>query len=178
VLDNVVDAMRKRGKRACLTIVFDKGMNSEDNMAVMDGYADIHFITTYSTYYAEELVHIKLDRFQVVATDKNRRLAKLGRKDDRLLAWRTTGKYWGKERTVIVTYNPLTATKQRYNFEKKLMRLQDILFEMQDNVRRQKPHWRSQKQVMARYDEACSQLHIPKDLYKVEVYRDQDRLRM
>jgi transposase len=179
VLDSVVAAMRNRvSTQAGLTIVLDKGMNSEDNMAILDSYNDIRFITTYSTYYAEELIQVKADRFQVVGTEKNRRLAELGREDDRLSAWRTTGEYWGRERTVVVTYNPLTATKQRYNFEKKLLKVQDSLFVMQDNVRRQKPHWRSKEQVQLRYEEVCAQLHLPDDLYTVELSQDQGRLHM
>ena len=74
---------------------------------------------TKSPYYAEELVQVKLNNFKVVDTEKNHRLAENGREDDRLLAFRTSGEYWEAERTVIVTYNPLTATRQRYNFEKK-----------------------------------------------------------
>ena len=178
ILDEVVAAMRNQGKKS-LTIVFDKGMNAEENMAVLDKRKDVHFITTYSTYYAEDLVQVPLDRFEVVATDKNRRLEESGQKDDRLLAWRTTGEYWGEERVVVVTYNPLTATRQRYGFEKKLLQLQDILFEMQENVRQEKAHWRKAGPVMARYEDACSNLHLPGDLYRVEFYRDdRERLRM
>lgn len=179
VLKDVIRAMRNRqDKQGSLTVVFDKGMNSMDNMAALDDYKDIHFITTYSTYYAEELVQVKREKFKVVDTEKNRRLTQKGRTDDRLLAFRTRGEYWGSERTVIVTYNPLTATKQRYNFEKKLLSLQDILFEMQSNVHRQKPHWKSKESVVARYEEACSRLHIPKNIYTVELYTHDGRLRM
>jgi hypothetical protein len=39
------------------------------------------------------------------------------------------------ERTVVVTYNPLTATKQRYAFEAKLQKLQAVLYEMRAKVR-------------------------------------------
>lgn len=33
-----------------LTLVFDKGMNSEENIALIDSTARVHFITTYSPY--------------------------------------------------------------------------------------------------------------------------------
>jgi hypothetical protein len=59
----------------------------------------------------------------------------LNREDDRIVAYRTSRELWGKERTVIVTYNPLTAAKQRHGFEKKLLAIQDFLFEL-----RSKPH--------------------------------------
>ncbi|MCL7488725.1 MAG: hypothetical protein M8357_11205 [Desulfobulbaceae bacterium] len=97
-----------------MTVVFDKGMNSEDNIAAIDARPDINFITTYSTYYSEHLLHVDPDKFKPVETRRNQELSKDGKDDDRLKAWRTGGEYWGRLRTVVVTYNPLTATKQRY----------------------------------------------------------------
>ena len=179
LLDDVVKAMHKRvGPQTSLTIAFDKGMNAFENITILDGYDDIHFITSYSTAYAQDLVKIKMDQFIAVDTETNKRLAANGKEADQLLAWRTTGEYWGAERTVVVTYNPRTATKQRYNFEKKLLKLQQHLFEMQSNVQANIPHWRDKAQIMKRYEELCGKLYIPKDLYKVELYKKDSKLRM
>lgn len=179
LLDDVAKAMHKRvGPQTSLTIAFDKGMNAFENITILDGYDDIHFITSYSTAYAQDLVKIKMDQFIAVDTETNKRLAENGKEADQLLAWRTTGEYWGAERTVVVTYNPRTATKQRYNFEKKLLKLQQHLFEMQSNVQANIPHWRDKAQIMKRYEELCGKLYIPKDLYKVELYKKDSKLRM
>ncbi len=106
----------------------------------------------------------------------NRQLAQEGKEDDQLTAWRTEGEYWGRQRTVVVTYNPLTATKQRYAFEKKM--LQDLLFEFQAKVNRQAPHWRQKSIIFKRYKDACGELHIPSDLYKVELSGIDGKLQM
>jgi transposase len=178
-MDDMFKAMRNAlGEERTLTIVFDKGMNSEDNIAAIDTREGVNFITTYSTHYADHLVHVSLDNFSIVDTRKNRKLFQHGKKDDQLLAWRTKGEYWGRERTVVVTYNPLTATKQRYAFEKKLLRLQDILFEFQSKVNSHAPYWRKQAIVLKRYNDICSELHIASDLYTVELYTHDKRLRM
>jgi len=179
VMEDMFMAMRKSaGADTTLTVVFDKGMNSEENIGAIDAREDINFITTYSPYFAEHLIHVNLDKFTVVDTNKNRKLTREGKEDDRLLAWRTQGEYWGRERTVVVTYNPLTATKQRYGFEKKMLHLQETLFEFQSKVNRHAPHWRKKSVVLKRYKDICSDLHIPSDLYKVELYRYESRLRM
>jgi len=179
VMEDMFMAMRKSaGADASLTVVFDKGMNSEENIGAIDAREDINFITTYSPYFAEHLIHVDLDTFTVVDTRKNRELTREGKEDDRLLAWRTQGEYWGRERTVVVTYNPLTATKQRYGFEKKMLHLQETLFEFQSKVNRQAPYWRKKSVVLKRYKDICSDLHIPSDLYKVELYRHENQLRM
>ena len=153
ILGEVLSAMQRSGpSEGELTVVFDKGMNSEDNIEIIDGDSRAHFITTYSPYFAEELLKVKLSEFRSVDTAKNRELVSKGREDDQLVAWRTTGSYWGRERTVIVTYNPRTAAKQRYAFDKKLLSLQQILFELRDKVKTQKNHWTNAERVTAHYN--------------------------
>jgi len=179
IMDDMFKAMHSSvGEGKELTIVFDKGMNSQENIMAIDAREDVHFITTYSTHYADHLVHINLDNFTVVNTQKNKTLAQQGKQDDQLLAWQTQGEYWERERTVVVTYNPLTATKQRYAFEKKMLRLQENLFEFQSKVNKGAPYWRKQSTVLKRYTDICLELHIPSDLYKVELYTHKKKLRM
>ncbi|MCL7489351.1 MAG: IS1634 family transposase [Desulfobulbaceae bacterium] len=179
VMNDVFTTMRETvGKQSRMTVVFDKGMNAEENIAAIDANEQINFITTYSTYFAEDLVHIDLSKFTPVDTRKNRKLHKYDRDEDRLVAWRTTGDYWNRQRTVVVTYNPITATKQRFRFEKKMLRLQEILYDFQAKVNQGAPHWRNKTQVLARYNDACAQLHIAADLYTVEVYENGKSLRM
>ncbi len=179
VIEDVFSALRHAvGDRAAMTVVFDKGMNAEDNIAAIDVRENLHFITTYSTHYCDDLIHVSLDKFMPVKTKKNRKLDEKGRHLDRLMAWRTTGEYWGRQRTVIVTYNPLTASKQRYNLEKKLLGIQEMLFAFQEKVHRQNPQWRSKASVLKRYEDACLDLHLPADLYAVELSEFDGRLHM
>jgi transposase len=157
------------GNRSELTLVFDKGMNSEDNVAAIDQEERIHFITSYSPAYAQDLIRVKLSQFSPVATPKNQKLIEKGRDDDLLLAFRTTGEYWGRKRTVVVTYNPRTAAKQRYAFDGKLAELQQTLNDLGSKVQSQKPHWTDPKRIQKHYREACEELHLPKDLYDLAV---------
>jgi len=179
VMQEMFAAMKSNGSEpGNLTVVFDKGMNAEDNIAAIDKEEHINFITTYSPYYSEELVHTPLTQFMPVASKKNEKLAKNNRDDDQLLAWRTEGEYWGGNRTVVVTYNPLTASKQRYNFEKKILRLQGHLFEFQSKVNKKAAQWRSKSTVIQRYKELCRELHLPDDLYTVEISDIKNNLSM
>ena len=41
-------------------MVIDKGMNADDNYAWIDEHSRMHFITTYSTYFAQDLAPIRL----------------------------------------------------------------------------------------------------------------------
>ena len=161
-----------------LTLVFDKGMNSEDNIAFIDAEKALHFITTYSPYLAEELMRVKLTEFRPAHTTRNQELERAGREDDRLLCWRTTGHYWGRERTVVVTYNPGTAAKQRYGFDKKMLDLQQLLLDLRDRVRTQKAPWTNRSRIEKHYNEACERLHLPKDLYEFSLEKEKGQWKL
>lgn len=170
IIDEVCATMQGCGQKD-VTIVFDKGMNSPENISAIDATEGAHFITTYSPYFAEELIHAGRDQFSVVETVHNRELKAQCREDDLLSAWRTTGEYWGRERTVVVTYNPLTATKQRYAFEAKLQKLQAALYEIRGKVREDARGWKQEAKVRERYEQVCEDLHLPKDLYDLTFER-------
>lgn len=156
----------------------NKGMNSDDNITAIDEHPDINFITCYSPYFVPELIHVKLSKFSIADTSKNRELQASGQTDDLLLAWRTQGEFWGKERSVVVTYNPRTARKQRYGFEAKLHKLEAEMFTMRSKVRKGERHWKSKKSIEERYQKLCEGLHLPKDLYSLELETEEGRLVM
>jgi transposase len=157
-----------------LTVVIDKGMNGDDNYAWIDDHSRIHFITTYSTYFAQDLAATPLDRFEPADTVENRRHIEEGREDECLLAYRTKGEYWGKERTVIVTYTPASARKQAYTFADKLEAMRRELLAMRTRVRDKAPHWRNEEAVRERYKRFCEQLHMTPQLYELEFEQSPD----
>ncbi|MBW1996805.1 MAG: transposase [Deltaproteobacteria bacterium] len=118
-----------------LTVVIDKGMNSEDNYAWIDEHSRFHFVTTYSTYFAQDLATIPIERFEPLDIPKNLRLVEEGMPEERLLAYRTSGEYWGKKRTVVVTYNPSTARKKNYTLQSKLETLCEELLLIRAKVK-------------------------------------------
>lgn len=161
-----------------LTVVIDKGMNAEGNYAWIDEHARIHFITSYSTYFAEDLARTPLERFEPVELERNRILVEKGKPGDRILAYRTRGEYWGKKRTVVVTYNPATARKQGYTLESKLETIRTELLQMRAKVKDQEPKWRDLEAVRERYLRLCERLHISSEFYTLSFERRGDALTM
>lgn len=161
-----------------LTVVIDKGMNADDNYAWIDDQSRVHFITTYSTYFAQDLAATPLDRFEPADTAENRRHIEEGREDECLLVYRTKGEYWGKERTVIVTHTPASARKQAYTFAEKLEAMRQELLDMRAKVRDKAPHWRNEEAVRERYIRFCEQLHMVPQLYELEFTQSPDGLAM
>ena len=159
-----------------LTVVIDKGMNADDNYAWIDEHSRIHFITTYSTYFAQDLATTPLDRFEPADTTDNRRRIEEGQDDECLLAYRTKGEYWGKERTVIVTHTPASARKQAYTFADKLEAIRQELLVMRTKVRDKAPHWRNEEAIRERYVRFCEHIHMTPQLYELEFPQTPDGL--
>ena len=161
-----------------LTVVIDKGMNSEGNYAWIDEHSRIHFVTTYSTYFAQELATTPLERFEPVDILKNQRLVEEGLPEERLLAYRSSGEYWGKKRAVVVTYNPATARKKNYTLQSKLETIRQELLVMRANVKEQAPHWRKPNAIRDRYLRLCERLHISSELFILQFHQSDDALSM
>jgi transposase len=161
-----------------LTVVIDKGMNSDGNFVWIDEHSRIHFVTTYSTYFSQDLASMPLDEFEPAETRKNRRLVEQGKKDDRILVYRTKGEYWGKERAVVVTHNPSTARKQSYTLDSKLEDIRQELLSMRSRVRDKMPHWRDPDVIKERYLKLCEHLHVTSDLHDVEFSQAGGKLSM
>jgi transposase len=151
-------------------------VSGDDNYAWIDDHSRIHFITTYSTYFAQDLAATPLDRFEPADTAENRRHIEQGHEDECLLVYRTKGEYWGKERTVIVTHTPASARKQAYTFADKLEAMRLELLAMRNKVREKVPHWRNEEAVRERYIRFCEQLHMPQQLYELEFTQSPDGL--
>ena len=161
-----------------LTVVIDKGMNSQDNFAWIDEHSRVHFVTTYSTYFAQELASTHIERFEPVDIAKNQRLVEDGMPEERLLAYRTRGEYWGKQRAVVVTYNPVTARKKLYTLQSKLETIRQELLAMRAKVKAQAPHWRKANVIQERYVRLCERLHVSSQLFILEFDQSDDGLSM
>ena len=172
----IVCGLHKTKER--LTVVIDKGMNSESNYAWIDEHARIHFVTTYSTYFAQELASTTLERFEPADIEKNKVLLQDGNREDLILAYRSRGEYWGKERTVVVTHNPTTARKQEYTFQSKLETIRQQLLIMRNNVREKAPHWKNPEAIHERYVRLCERLHVSSEYYTIGFEHNHDGLSM
>lgn len=166
------------GTKQRLTIVIDKGMNSEDNFNWIDGNQQVHFVTAYSPYFAQDLAETPLEKFHPVNTRKNRALAKKGLDHEQIVAYRTTGEFWGKDRSVVVTHYPRTARKQQYTFDSKLTQLRQELLSMREKVGGNIAHWRDEQTVRERYLRFCERLHISSAYYDLEFSTECGQLTM
>jgi len=178
VMDEMFGIVCGLNKTGSLTVVIDKGMNSKCNYFRIDEHARVHFITTYSTYFAQEIAATPIDRFEIVDTPRNKYLVREERSEECLLAYRTKGEYWGKERSVIVTYNPRMARKKRHTFESKLETLRQELLSMRLKVKKKASHWRNPETIKKRYIRRCASLNISSTLFDISLKQNENGLKM
>lgn len=161
-----------------ITVVFDKGMNAEDNFEFIDDSPLMHFVTTYSPWYARELATVNASKFSPVDIPRNKRVEKANNSNDAITAYRTSGEFWGKVRTVVVTNSPATARKQDYVFEAKLDTIRTELLTMRKKVSEGCAQWRNEEDIRERYLALCSRMHMASEYYELEFSTAEGALNM
>jgi transposase len=172
LLENILELIHSFGKtKEKLTLVFDKGINAEETMSQLDDDLKVHFVTSYSCWHIPRIAATKLDSFAplggTINTDRD--------PEDHLLAYRTSHELWGKDRTVIVTYNPKTARKKEHRFEQKLDTVRQELLTVRRKVRDQAPHWRDGDTIKERVVNVLTE-HKAKSFFSTEVKEEKGKL--
>jgi transposase len=88
-----------------ITLVFDKGNNSTDNIGKL--ISKMSFVASAKFDQAEDLLDIPLEDFKSIYTNS---------KDHEIYGSRTKYPFFGKEFTTIITYNKATYTLQKESY--------------------------------------------------------------
>lgn len=98
-----------RGDVEGLTVVFDKGNNSKENIEGL-GREDVHFIGSLSPAQYPELCSVRLSRYTPVTLENGREV----------LLFDTTTKAFDRSVRVVLIHNGATARKKERRFQKDL----------------------------------------------------------
>jgi len=114
-----------------ITLIFDKGNNSDPAMQTLAGTQDtpeqgFHFVGSLVGTHHADLLEIPLDQFSALSSP---RLAGC-------LAYRTQRSVFGQERTVVVTYNEHLLEGQMQGINANLQKARRKLQELQQSLRR------------------------------------------
>jgi transposase len=108
-----------------ITIVFDGGNTSEENMQRVD-LMEYHFITSLTVTHHKDLLAVPLDKFE---SFEEKRL-------EGTLAYRTAKEVWGKKRTIVVTHSENLMVGQVAGIEHALRKKRAALHELRAKLRR------------------------------------------
>jgi len=110
-----------------ITLIFDKGNNSTEAFQTLEG-SPFHFIGSLVPSQHPDLLRIPLEDFAPLTGS---RLASC-------LAYRTTKKVFGQERTIVITYNENLLEGQLQGIEASLTKARHKLDGLQANLRRRR----------------------------------------
>jgi transposase len=105
-----------------ITLVFDKGNNSEDNIDKLT--SKMSFVASAKSDQVETLMGISLNEYKYLYTNS---------KEHQIFGYRTKHTFFGKEFTTIITYNKSTYNLQKESYSS---RKQKILEKLADLKRR------------------------------------------
>jgi transposase len=178
-LDQILEKLEAMGRpEQSVTLIFDKGMNSEGTLERVDAVPNLHFITSYSPYFAPQLARIPLKQFEVLPTAPNLALEEQDKSQDQLLYLETTATFWGQPRHVVVVYNPKTFRKKRYELRDKLHKVRTVLYDLRRKHRDGSPHWREPSSVRAHYERLCEELHLSPAFFDLNFYQENGQSQM
>jgi len=106
-----------------MTLVFDKGCNSPENLSEIDK-SDFYFIGTLSTYHHPKLCQVPLSKYKEVKYEGKP-----------LYAYRKTMEIYGKDRAVVVTFNPRTYKKKIHWMSRTILRTKRKLQELRRELK-------------------------------------------
>jgi len=157
----------RKGKER-LTLIFDKGCNSPDNIKDIDG-SDLFFVGTLSPYHHPDLCRVPEEAFQEIkVTDEEDELP--------LFAYRTSLEVYGKERAVVVTYNPRTYRKKIHWLSRTILKTKRKLQELRRDLKTADGRTTLQS-VEKKVAEILAESHIA-PVFDVQVARENGCFRM
>jgi transposase len=162
VIDELRERCRRLGEGTCdITVIFDKGNNSEDNLEELKD-PSIHFVGSLVPTHHPDLLAIPRD--QMERLDRRQLPA--------VWAYRTRREVFGVERTVLVTFNqPLFRAQERTlkrEIRKRERRLEKIQRSLQAYVRRPRGRQPTVEGVKKRVEALLQARHM-KDLFRVRI---------
>jgi len=125
-LFSLLFSLRKGKER--LTLIFDKGCNSPENISDIDR-SDFYFIGTLSPYHHPQLCRVPLSSYEEIDIEGKP-----------LWVYRTSLELYGKERAVVVSFNPRTYERKihwlRRTIRKTKHKLQQLRKELKEADKR------------------------------------------
>jgi len=133
VTESLVARYRQFAKQCKhITLVFDGGNTSKDNIKDIDN-SEYHFVTSLTVTYYKDLLEVSLRRFQSFSEPRLKGTT----------AYRTTKQIWGANRTVVVTRSQKLLSGQIAGIKAALRKKRAALRQLRRKLRRsQQPNAR------------------------------------
>lgn len=162
VCEELAQRCRQLAAGACdITLVLDKGNNSEDNLNAV-GRGPFHFVGSLVPTQHPDLLAIRREQMQRLSTQSL----------PAVWAYRTRKVVFGVERTVLVTYNHPLFEAQRKTLEREISKRRRALTELQTSLQHAQGQGRGKPPTLAgtahKVEALLSARHM-KELFATEI---------
>ncbi|MBI4980530.1 hypothetical protein HZC30_03170, partial [Candidatus Woesearchaeota archaeon] len=152
-----------------ITLIFDKGNNSKENISKIKKY---HFIGALKPYDFKHLLRISLNKYKPVYDND--------KKKTDILAYRTEEKVFGEARTVILTFDVETKKKKMATLMTNITKRYNALKEFEDEINKKlagerKSKWRKIQNLKEEIEKILDKKSI-KGLIKYSIVRRNGRI--
>jgi len=139
-----------------ITLVFDKGNNSSKNIQRIDK-TKYFFVGSLKPSNHKDLLRVSLERYEDLGD---------------LKVYRTKKKVFGKQRTIVITFNPKLYKKQLFRLKRTIHKEKQKLSELKKKLNKGK--WRNEQKVKEKVNRLLSKQG--KKLLKVTIMRKEGKL--
>jgi transposase len=154
-----------------ITLVFDKGNNSEDAYQFLD-QKGIHFVSSVrpSMTKVKPFIGVPLTEFKELWTKPE---------GSKVLGYRaSTDLYLGIKNTLVVTFDEDTRALQEYNFDKTVKKATDALVNFTTSMLNTKPQWKDTDEVRTKIERDIINTKELKSLIPYEIKAEGESLQL
>lgn len=134
-----------------ITLVMDKGNNSPKNIEKIDKDLHFYFLGSLAPSQYKELLRVPIEKFKIKYTSSQGEIMK---------AYALKKEVFGKDCSVVITYNKKTAYNQKIRIEKALSKSSDYLKSAKTKLNGYQ--WTEKDKVLIRISSTISKFHASK----------------
>lgn len=173
ILPEIVDRIVARLKTLkidpeSITIVMDKGNNSEENIEKITEEKKMHMVGSLKRDQVRDLLNIPLQKFNFLYANK---------KKHEIRGYRTKLDVFGQEFTVVVSHNPATEKRQRMTYENSKRKFFDGMKKLKGKYERVEGRGRKMGQAGAIQNASRLVHNNFQSVFKYEIYNKPKELK-
>jgi transposase len=178
-LDDLLARVNNLGVKAKdLTLLFNRGIDSEAMVNRLNSQEGLHFIASCPPDFAPELTKISLKEFSPLPSRINQRPNDLINEDDKVLFYETRADFWDRSRRVIITFDPKTFHKSYQELGKKVQKVRRELSALQQRYQQEAAGEDAPQAIGEHLAQLCQRLKLDPNLFQLSFPRENGRFNL
>ncbi len=149
-----------------VTLVFHRGIDSEDLVSRLNGQEGLHFIASCPPETAPELTKISMKEFSPLPGLAQGLHPILVDDDDQVLFYETRADFWGRSRRVFVTFDPPAFQKSYWELGKKVQKVRREMAAQEQGCLQAESGKEAPQALKDHLTQLCQRLQISPGLFK------------